>query len=81
MSIASKLDKVIAALNGTYDENYTEPITGATIEQKLDELAEAIKNNAILNPPASEETQTEETPASNDDPPAAEDPTEQPSTP
>ena len=45
MNIASKLDKVIAALNCTYDENYTEPITGATIEQKLDELAQTIKNS------------------------------------
>lgn len=55
MSISSKIYKVVAALDGSLDENYEEKETAATVEQALDELAEAILANPILNP------QTEET--------------------
>ena len=51
--IAGKIKKVIAALGG---EAIEEPVTAATVEQALDELAEAILANPILNP------QTEDTP-------------------
>ena len=45
MSIQSKLDKVIAAVNGSLDGAYNETVTGETVEQKLDELAQTIKNS------------------------------------
>lgn len=45
--IAGKIKKVIAALGG---EAIEEPVTAATVEQALDELAEAILANPILNP-------------------------------
>lgn len=54
--IAGKIKKVIAALNG---EAIEEPVTAATVEQTLDELAEAILANPILNP---QTEGTEETP-------------------
>lgn len=50
MSISSKIYKVVAALDGSLDENYEEKETAATVEQALDELAEAILANPILNP-------------------------------
>lgn len=65
--IAGKIKKVIAALGG---EAIEEPVTAATVEQALDELAEAILANPILNPKTKgteetsnteETTQTEET--------------------
>lgn len=51
--IAGKIKKVIAALGG---EAIEEPVTAATVEEALDELAEAILANPILNP------KTEDTP-------------------
>lgn len=63
--IAGKIKKVIAALNG---EAVEEPVTAATVEQALDELTEAILANPILNPPAEEITNTEETPQSEETP-------------
>lgn len=60
--IAGKIKKVIAALGG---EAIEEPVTAATVEEALDELAAAILANPILNPQTEkpEETPgTEETP-------------------
>lgn len=56
--IAGKIKKVIAALGG---EAIEEPVTAATVEQALDELAEAILANPILNPQTEETPNTEET--------------------
>ena len=50
MSISSKIYKVVAALDGSLDKNYEEKETAATVEQALDELAEAILANPVLNP-------------------------------
>lgn len=57
--IAGKIKKVIAALGG---EAIEEPVTAATVEQALDELAEAILANPILNPQTEETQETPETP-------------------
>lgn len=53
--IASKIYKVINALNGTDAEP---EVTAATIDTALDDLAAAILANPVLNPPA-EPTVTE----------------------
>lgn len=55
--IAGKIKKVIAALNG---EAIEEPVTAATVEQALDELATAILENPILNPQSDAEENTQE---------------------
>lgn len=52
--IASKIYKVINALNGTDAEP---EVTAATIDTALDDLAAAILANPVLNPP--EATTTE----------------------
>lgn len=57
--IAGKIKKVIAALGG---EAIEEPVTAATVEQALDELAEAILANPILNPQTEETQEPPETP-------------------
>lgn len=57
--IAGKIKKVIAALGG---EAIEEPVTAATVEEALDELAEAILANPILNPQTEETQETPETP-------------------
>lgn len=49
MSISSKIYKVVAAIDGSLDENYEEKETAATIEDALDDLADAILENPILN--------------------------------
>lgn len=56
MSISSKIYKVVAAIDGSLDENYEEKETAATIEDALDDLADAILENPSFNP------QSEETP-------------------
>lgn len=50
MSISSKIYKVVAAIDGSLDENYEEKETAATIEDALDDLADAVLANPILNP-------------------------------
>lgn len=57
--IAGKIKKVIAALGG---EAIEEPVTAATVEEALDELAAAILANPILNPTTEETPETPETP-------------------
>lgn len=69
--IAGKIKKVVAALNG---EAIEEPVTAATVEQALDELAEAILANPILNPQTEE---TEETPGTEETPETPETPTQE----
>lgn len=53
--IAGKIKKVIAALGG---EAIEEPVTAATVEEALDELAAAILANPILNPTTEEPEET-----------------------